>query len=220
MTANYTTAAEVKQYSGNLAYTDFGALFATDAAFITFIETVISRVERVIDDYCRVPATFFKAAGLTLAGELHDGPEENDLLLNYRPVISVTSLYVNEASNNAAADWVIRSQGPGANKHFLLYLGRGLIRFFEDAPGVGDQNVKATYVAGYSTTPGPITQVCAELSADVLKAMLNRKLAPEDMTEIALAGGDLGRFYAASFKLSRGHQTLLAPYYVGKVSAG
>lgn len=215
----YVTAAEVKQIS-QLSYLDFGATFASDAAYTTFIETYIARIGKLIDDFCGVPNTFFKASGLTVTDELYDGDGSQYVKLNHRPLVSFTSMAENEAASGDAVDWKARTKGPGAYSHYLVYLSRGMLWFYDEVPAKGQQNIKVTYVAGYATVPGPVAQVAVELVSDILKKVLNRKLSPEDLTELALQGGDVGRLYATDIRLSDNHRKILSPYRVAKVSAG
>jgi len=69
MVVYYTTATDVKDFC-KITYADLG--LANEAAYTTFVEALISIVERVIDDFCGVPSTFFKASGLTITTEYYD----------------------------------------------------------------------------------------------------------------------------------------------------
>jgi len=72
-----------------------------------------------------------------------------------RPIISISSLYVNEAALDENEDWKARYEGKGTNKHFIkLYAGRSKraygVFFHTDPPQPGYQRVKASYTWGWN----------------------------------------------------------------------
>lgn len=217
MTVYYTTVIDVREHS-QLGFDDLG--FQNEDDLDEFTEDLIEAAQRIVDDYCGVPSTFFQAGGVTVTDEYYDGDGGEELWLKYRPVVSVTALYRNKASLNAAADWEQLLEGPGAGKHFILYGQKGLVYMFDRIPGADYKNIKVTYKAGYSAVPESVAHVCKELAANVLRGLLKRKLAPQQITEIALMGGDLRALFAEDAKLTAGMKELLAIYRLSRVAVG
>ena len=168
---NYCTAQMVKDVSK----VTFSQLeLADDAALTALIETLIGRAERLIDDHCGVPSTFFKAAGLAIGDELHDSEGDGEVRTDYHPIVTVTKLEVNGANPNEAAEWTQLTEGPGANTHFVTYKPDGLIHVYDSVPVRGRQRIRISYTAGYSETPKSVEQVCVEVVARMLESFANR----------------------------------------------
>jgi len=213
----YTTADDVKNYS-QLSYSDLG--FSDDTAFTNFINTLIGIAEDIIDDYCDVPDGFFDDGGVKLT-EYYDSDGSGELWLKHRPVISITSLQYNEKGPTETPSWVSLTEGPGDDTHYLIYPEKGFIYIYSKIPPAGKRNIKVVYTAGYSATPEPVAHVCKELVANVLRGVLKRKLAPQDLTALVTSGGEnLRAFFAEDWKLTQAHRRLLAPYRRALVAVG
>ena len=167
----YCTALMVKDVS-KVTYSQLE--LADDAALTTLIETLIGRAERLIDDHCGVPSTFFKAAGLAISNELHDSEGDGEVLTDYHPIITVTKLEANNAGLSQAANWTQLTEGPGASTHFIAYKRDGLIHIYNGVPASGHQNIRISYTAGYSVVPKSVEQVCVEVVARMLESFVNR----------------------------------------------
>lgn len=174
---------------GQLTPGDIGGI---GQAYATLIATLIALADELIDHHCDVPSGFFNAGGVTVTQELHDSEGDGRVILNYAPVLSVTTLQYNDAALNATANWTTLLQGPGANTNFLLYKREGRLYIYSNAPASGEQKIQVTYKAGYSATPETVENLSARLVAAVIHRIIdssNRKvirtgdvsLTPKDM---------------------------------------
>ena len=159
----------------DLAQMKYGDLdFDTQAEFDALINTLIECAESVIENYCDVPDGFFEDAGVTVTDEYHDMRESDDYLqLEYKPVISVSSASVNMAAYGSAPSWSAID-----SNSIYLYTKTGNVYLYNLTFTVTEQNIKVTYVAGYSSTPGDISYICAQLCVNVLHETLQRKVSP------------------------------------------
>jgi hypothetical protein len=106
--------------------------------------------------------------------EYHDLMESDDcVVLDYAPVISVTSASVNRAAYGDAKNWATVT----ANSRYL-YPKRGMLYLYNQTFLVTEQNVKVTYKAGYAAAPRDIEFACEQLCANVLHDSLQRKVSP------------------------------------------
>ncbi len=217
MTVAYTTASAVKE-SAQLAYDFLG--FSSDATYTTFVETLIGEAEALIDGFCRVPSQFFKAGGVAITAEYHDGDGGDVLRLNYYPVLSVSSVAENEASLFEAESWVSRSAGPGASGSYVLRPESGELVFYQNVPGVGVRNVKVGYTPGYAAAPGAVAGVARDLCVNALRSLLARKVLPAEITQIAMNGGDVRELLSDTMTLSAAHKRNLSAYRRPEVSVG
>lgn len=148
--------------------------FETQAEFDALVNTLIDCAESVIENYCDVPDGFFKAGGVTVTDEYHDLREGDDFIqLEYKPVISISSASVNGAAYGSAPSW-----GTIDTNSIYLYKITGQVYLYNLTFSVTEQNIKVTYVGGYAATPGDIDYICAQLCANVLHVVLQRKVSP------------------------------------------
>jgi hypothetical protein len=167
----YTTKEKVKNFA-HISYEDLG--YAAESEYDAFVNDLIERAEAVIENFCDVPEDFFADGGCTITDEYHDLRESDDYIaLDYAPVLSVSSVSVNVAGYGAAKSWSAVS----ANDQYL-YPKQGLLYLYNLSYSVEEQNVKVTYVAGYTTTPTDIQFVTEQLCANVLHDSLQRKVSP------------------------------------------
>ena len=62
----YTSVSDVKNQLGQaIGYDDLG--FSDQTSFDSYISTLISRAEDIVDRYCRVPDGFFESGGKTFS---------------------------------------------------------------------------------------------------------------------------------------------------------
>lgn len=211
------TAYDVKILS-QIAYDDLG--FNTDGDYETFLEAdIIPIATKIIEDYCGVPSGFFDAGGVTIADEYYDSDGSGHLWLKYRPILSVTAVAYNEKGLTEAPSWVSLAEGPGVNKHYLVYAERGLIFIYDKVPPEGKKNIKITYKAGYSSTPVSVAEIAKQLSANMLRGMLKRKITPQEISQLVIQGGDVGAIFAEDLKLSREMMRIVAVYRLPVVSS-
>ena len=160
---NYISASEVKQYS-NVAYQDLD--FSSDTEYDAFLDSLISQVERAIDNYCRVPSGFFKAGGLSFT-ELHDWNEDGEIHTRYYPIITLTKVELDRAGYNQTADWTeISSTYYYAKNEF------GIIKIVGKTPGHTENSVRITYTAGYSAVPDDVKLAASIFARNILRLIL------------------------------------------------
>jgi hypothetical protein len=167
----YTTKEKVKNFA-HISYEDLG--YTAESEYDAFVNDLIERAEAVIENFCDVPASFFADGGCTITDEYHDLRESDDYVaLDYAPVLSVSSIHVNVANYGDAKEW----DTVAANDQYL-YPKEGLLYLYNLSFYVEEQNIKVTYVAGYTTTPTDIQFVTEQLCANVLHDSLQRKVSP------------------------------------------
>jgi len=145
-----TTLANAKEYLGISGSDDD-----------TLLGNLIDRASEAIENYCRR-----KFAQETLT-EYYDGRGSHRLVLNRRPVSSITSIY-DDLDRDFTEDTLIDADD------YVLYPDEGIVEFKNTAstfPSTaayfydGQRNVKVTYVAGYETIPTDVEQACLMLVA-------------------------------------------------------
>jgi len=162
---NYISASEVKQYS-NVTYQDLG--FASETEYDAWLENLISQVEAVIDDYCRVPRGFFRAGGLSFT-EIYDWSEDGEIQTHYYPIITLTKVELDQASYNQAADWTEIS-----STYYYAKNEYGIIKIVGKSPGHVENSVRITYSAGYSAVPDDIKIAALMYASNILYRMLSQ----------------------------------------------
>jgi len=147
---NLTTRDEVKTYLG-LTGTDDDDL----------IDALIAATSEAIETYC---GREFASQTHT---EYHDGRGAERLILDHRPVVSVTSLH-DDPARNFADDSLINPDD------YVVYEDAGIIemcgvRSFFAPPGAffsdALRNVKVVYVAGYDSAPSDVALACKLITA-------------------------------------------------------
>jgi hypothetical protein len=215
--ATYASTSEVRDF----CQMDWNTLGLPDETkFEDLIDDLILFAERVIDDYCQVPSGFFVAAGLTITTEEHDSDGSGDVNLRYYPIRSITNLWVRYTGLTQAAVWTPLTAGPGAGSNYLLYpeyIHHGKIYIYSGAPAAGERNIRCTYVAGYAAVPTTIAELTKELVANTLRGILKRKLTPQEISQVIMAGGDLRLFFAEDWRLNKAHKDLLDEYRISEV---
>jgi len=147
---NLTTRDEVKTYLG-VAGTDDDDL----------VDALIAATSEAIETYC---GREFASQTHT---EYHDGRGAERLIVNHRPVVSVTSLH-DDPAREFAADSLIDPDD------YIVYEDAGIIelcgsRGFFALPGAffsdGLRNVKVVYGAGYDSAPSDVALACKLVTA-------------------------------------------------------
>ena len=215
--ATYTTAAKARDEI-QIEYEDIG--FQDETQYEDLIDALILYAERIIDNYCKVPSGFFVAAGVETTDEYHDSDGTGFFNLNYYPITSITSLSRNSASLQQAAAWAALVAGPGVGSDYIAYpdyRDHGKIYIYNRAPGTGYRNIKCTYKAGYAAIPADVTQVTNEIVANIVRSILKRKLTPQDITQMVIAGGDIRAVFSEGVKLSAPQKEILDTYKINTV---
>ena len=176
----YSRKEDVEFY-GQLDSSKIGSIgYDYDAS----IQKAITDADHMIDDYCRVPSGFFSPGGIEIQEEYLNGVDvaylggitkffnwyyggTSHLKFAYRPVLSVTKL----EEETAAGTWTTRTEGTG-NDYIVVTDG---VRYVTNTPAWKYKNVRASYVVGYKSTPGNVTQVSARLAAAILHRIIDSK---------------------------------------------
>lgn len=193
----YLTKDEIKGHS-KVTFTDLG--YATDTLYDTFLDTLIVLADGIIDNYCRVPAGFFEAAGIALSNELLDYCYPW-LSLSYFPVLSVSKVEYNSSGYGQAAVWVTITE-----PDYIVKLKEALLMLVNKTPAIIQNSIRVSYNAGYATVPSAIKQVAIQLCCNALHVILQRKINPvirQDEFTLRLISSDI---------LTRELQTVLSPF--------
>lgn len=159
----YTTEAKVESYLGE-------TFDATSTPTPDDVTNFIAWADSLIDAY-----TGTKFASTTVTDEYLDSYGETRFRLPKRPIISVTNFYVDEAGGLGASStsWVARTEGRTNSDDFVVLKDEGVLHFHSDIPPAGIQNIKTTYVYGYSSAPTEVEYLSTLLVArEIVKARL------------------------------------------------
>jgi len=165
---NYVEVEEVKSFC-KLSWEDLG--YNSDAEFEAFLNELVSLAESVVENYCRVPAGYFKAGGLSFQNQVYD--YRYALFLRYRPVLSVEKVEINVAGYGQTPSWTQLN-----TEEYVVDLQAGVIYLVGRTPLCELQSIRVSYTAGYSETPGIIKYVVLQLCSNILHAILQRKISP------------------------------------------
>ena len=216
MVATYTTTANVRD-EAQIDYKDLG--FQDETQYEDVLDELILYAERIIDNYCKVPSGFFAATGVTVTDEYHDYDGLGYIYLHYYPT-TVTTLSVNYLDLTQVPSWIALTKHPAAASDYIPYpeyRHHGKIYIYNRAPPAGFRNIKCTYKAGYTITPKDVTQICNEIVANIVRGILKRRLTPQDVSQIVIAGGDIQAVFAEGMKLNNAQKSLLDTYMVSEV---
>jgi len=90
----------------------------------------------------------------------------NDTIkLNHCPIISITSLHINSAGENATDSWTLLTEQTGSSGDFILYKTEGLVKFVNTTPRFGKRSIKVTYNYGKSIVPKIVERLCIILAS-------------------------------------------------------
>ena len=201
----YVTLQEVKDFS-RLTYQDLG--YETESQFDSFLNELIVNVEGLIEKLCKVPSGFFQANGISISDETHDW-NDRFIILNYRPIISVSSVKLNIAGYAQSPDWQTID-----SKYYIVYNNEGMIKIVGKTPAIPEQSVKISYTAGYSETPEPIKYAVKQVCNRILHEILQRKISP------IIRVDDWTVRMVESMAFTEEIKSLLAPYFQRLVAAG
>tara|TARA_Y100000310_G_C20525540_1_gene735818 strand:- start:287 stop:925 length:639 start_codon:yes stop_codon:yes gene_type:complete len=160
----YTTEANVEAYLGE-------TFDGTTTPTSTDITLFISWADKLINDFT---GTAFESTGVT--DEILDSEGLERFKLPKRPIISVTSFYVDKAGlgSSSSPDWEARTEGRTNSEDFVILKDEGVLYFHNDIPSTGIQNIKTTYNYGYSSVPADVAKLATLL---VVREILRARLA-------------------------------------------
>lgn len=193
--ANYTTQEKIE---AELQTTFTGTSSPTTTQLATFITEAQGRIDR------RTGTTFGTA---TFADEILDLDENNTftssnivLVNNYgrndyslhgqlkdtfylpfAPIISITSLYTNDASSLSSDDWQLRTEQTGSGGDFIVNKDSGSIRFLQNFPRYGERSIKVSGVYGHSSVPEVVSELATNL---VVERVLSDKAHKSQFTSV------------------------------------
>lgn len=144
-----TTLADVKETLG---------ISAGNTSKDNLIKRKINQATRMIEAFCSLPEDHhFKQA--TYTNEEYDGSGRNQLVLNMRPVTSVTSFQARDTSQNDDSWTDVESEF-----YFASNTDAGVVDLLF-SPASRYSSYRVTYVAGYSTIPDDLAEACVTLAA-------------------------------------------------------
>ena len=187
----YSTKNDILFY-GQFATGDFGASgYDEEASYAKAIKLADSD----IDGYCNVPEGFFTPGGIEIQQEYLNGKDvayiggvtkffnwysggTSHLKFKHKPVLSVTKL----EEETGSGSWITRTE---ATDYIVVEDG---VRYITNTPSYRYKNVRATYKAGYTTTPSQVVEVSACLAAAYLQRIQDAK----NRTPVATQGQNVG----------------------------
>jgi hypothetical protein len=150
MTTYYATATEVKDQLRKVTYSELG--FATDAAFITAIESLLGDVDIIIDNYTH--RQFFEKTAQT---EIFDGQEQQYFFPTQTPIVSLTKV---EYRSNQSASW-----GEVTLTDFYAY---DEYVYYESRFAYGHKNYRITYTYGYASVPAAVKRAAILIAGNAV----------------------------------------------------
>lgn len=103
----------------------------------------------------------------------------NSFKLAKHPIISVSQLYINGATDDSADSWSEFTQQTGSGGDFIVDLNTGYVTFLSQTPSWGERAVKVTYYYGYSTIPNVVKWLATKL---VARRVLDMKIKQQQYT--------------------------------------
>lgn len=201
----YCTKDDVKAFS-KIAYSDLG--YANDTAFDTFLDSLISLAQSMIENYCSVPSGFFDAGGLAFTNQVYDY-RYPWIDLRYYPVVSVSKVEYNNQGYGITANWITVTE-----PDYIINKGAGQLMLVEDTPAIVEQSIRVSYTAGYSSVPSVIKQTTIQLCSNILHEILQRKLSP------TVRADDVSMKVLTPDVFSRSLESVLTPYVRRAVAVG
>lgn len=164
---------------------DLGSYGLSENESITYL---INNADKAIDDYTDQLLGYFEAGGVSVQEEYGDSVNVGGYggfgfgvrrrpfwRFKYSPILSITKL----EKNPSGSSWTTLTEGRSAD---YLAMSNG-VRFIRNLPNLDYKNLRATYMVGYPTTPGRVSECSARLSA----AMFHRIKDSETRRTINLA---------------------------------
>jgi len=162
--SSLVTLDEIKQHYG---------MVGSDAAVDDELESISERISKIFETFC--DRTFTE----TTWTEYYDGGGKNILVLDHYPIISITSIY-DDSDWGWGATYLVDSDNYMIKNDREVVYKSGYV-FYDYI-----QNVKVTYVAGYSTIPADLKHVAI---LETIRSYKSRK--DVDVTSKTLADGSI-----------------------------
>lgn len=201
----YCNKDDVKAFS-KITYSDLG--HANETVFDTFLDTLISLAQSIIDNHCFVPSGFFDAGGISFTNQLYDYRHPWIDLRHY-PVLSASKVEYNDQGYGITPNWVTVP-----SPEYILNNDTGQLMLVEDTPAIPEQSVRVSYTAGYSAVPSKVRFVCIQICANILHLVLQRKISPVVRVD------DLTVKLIVPESFTRELQVMVAPYVRKTVAVG
>lgn len=207
----YTTVSKVASYLGEV-------IDATTTPSSSDVETFITRAEAEVDeitgtsfstqtataelyDYDKY-AVFVKEPQLSQVGRVDHiySPIRNVVQLNNRPLISVTSLEVNQGTVESP-DWKSLTE----NTDFIKYCDEAVIALVRaDAlPVENYQSIKVTYTYGYASVPPLVEKLTTLLVVKEVLRLKQMNSSYNSMDSISIETISISKSTSESVKLLR-----------------
>lgn len=154
MADNFASRSEVKQYLG---------IASSNTTDDSLLDALLLRTTKMIQAY--TGRTLLQA---TYTDEKYDGDGERELLLTEYPLITLTSVYDSADRDFGDEDLLVEDDGITNEGNYVIVRkgfveNPGIIRRIDGVWSKGDQNIKVTYVAGYSDANIPKDLVQAQI---------------------------------------------------------
>lgn len=201
----YFSQSDIEQYTG-FASTDAKIAGVTMNAtqWATLCSNIVDWVTQTVNRWCNVTSFEWH-----LVTEYHDGKDSDELeeldeeyvFLLRETATGVQYLYVDEAAKGDVPDWQLRYERSAATAGDYEVDTRyelTKIRFHDDYPYEGYNNVKIIYYGGYATGANELNEIklsCCRIAKNIL---LDKKHAQEAMT---IRGTDI-QDYAPMFDMN------------------
>jgi hypothetical protein len=168
----YSTHTDVENYSqlnktatGAESYKKLG--FTAQAAFDTWIDTLVAWADQGINDFCQ--RDFYRhPAGSGEAAEVFDGDETTMIRVNW-PIISCSQVELRYGTATYGVFVTLPIQFWQAEKRWL--------RLIRHMPR-GFNNVRVTYAWGYAAVPAVVNAASVRITSNMLQAALQRSASP------------------------------------------
>jgi hypothetical protein len=201
----YCSKDDVKAYS-QIAYTDLG--HATETSFNTFLDSLISFAQAMIENYCNVPSGFFEKDGKAFTNQLHDY-RYPWIDLRYYPVLSVSKVEYNSQGYGVTPSWAQITE-----PDYIIMKDTGQLMLVNVTPAITEQSIRISYTAGYAAVPDPIKHVCIHICSNLLHEILQRKIS----SVVRVDDWSLKVIVPDAF--TRELQVILAPYVRKTIAVG
>jgi hypothetical protein len=166
----YVTRDELNGQS-QLEKRDFG--ITSDATFDNFLDAIITHAQGAIENYCGVPSGFFTPNGYSVTDELCNFISSGIIDLQLRPVLSIESVEVDQASRGSPSNWLELSE-----VDYIAELPAGLLHLVNYFPSRIVNAIRVSYTAGYASIPDAIKNATLESASNLAHTILQRKLSP------------------------------------------
>jgi hypothetical protein len=203
----YINRGDIEGFTG-MTYTDFkvGGVTMTEAQWIDFLTLMIPNIEQALHRYCNVtsfdPSTtlieYHSGRGAT-NDEYGSGANlglafsgqgtayiDNDTTFWLRELLyTMTSVYEDTNPKTSVPAWTLRAERTAilAGDYEIVTKNElTCIRFHQNVPAAGNNNVKITYKTGYATTSAQYQEIKLQALRMMSNLLLHKKKIQEALT--------------------------------------